>query len=251
MYNVGIMSYKELLQKIDPLKNPKHVAVIMDGNGRWAKKRGVSRLIGHKNGVESVRAIVEACVELSIPYLTIYAFSTENWTRPEDEVKGLLKLILNSLINEIDTMNKQNIVVRFLGSDLGLSKEYRMKIKEECKKTENNTGLNFNIAFNYGGRVELLEAIKTIAMKVKNNELLPEDIDENLINLSLYTAGMPDPDLLIRTSGEKRLSNFLIWQSAYSEFYFTDILWPDFKKIEFIEALIDYQNRQRRYGGSQ
>ncbi len=245
------MRYKELLKNIDPLNLPKHVAVIMDGNGRWAKKRGASRLIGHKNGVESVRAIVEACVELSIPYLTIYAFSTENWTRPEEEVKGLLKLILNSLIDEIDTMNKQNIVVRFLGTDLGLSEDYRGKIKNECQKTIKNTGLNFNIAFNYGGRVELIDAFKSIATRLMNKEISFDQINEQMINDCLYTSGMPDPDIIIRTSGEKRLSNFLIWQSAYSELYFTNILWPDFKKSEFVEAIIDYQNRQRRYGGSQ
>jgi undecaprenyl diphosphate synthase len=244
------MDYKDLIKKLDKKKMPAHIAVIMDGNGRWAKKFGANRLWGHKNGVESVRAIVEASVEIGLKYLTIYAFSTENWSRPEDEVKGLLKLILDSLINEIDSMNKQNIVVRFLGTDLGLSEEYRNKIKAECDKTSANTGLNFNIAFNYGGKQEMIEAIKAVSDKVKNNEIQLNDITPELISDHLYTKNMPDPDLIIRTSGEKRLSNFLIWQSAYSEFYFTDILWPDFKKPEYLQAIIDYQNRQRRYGGT-
>lgn len=244
------MDYKDLLKKLDKKKIPNHVAVIMDGNGRWAKKLGANRLWGHKNGVESVRAIVEASVETGLKYLTIYAFSTENWTRPEDEVKGLLKLILDSLINEIDSMNKQNIVVRFLGTDLGLSETYRKKIKDECEKTSGNSGLNFNIAFNYGGRQELLDAFKNIGQQIENKELKSDDITFDLISSHLYTANMPDPDLIIRTSGEQRLSNFLIWQSAYAEYYFTDVLWPDFKKAEFIEALLDYQSRQRRYGGS-
>jgi len=244
------MDYKDLIKKLDKKKMPAHIAVIMDGNGRWAKKFGANRLWGHKNGVESVRAIVEASVEIGLKYLTIYAFSTENWSRPEDEVKGLLKLILDSLINEIDSMNKQNIVVRFLGTDLGPSEEYRNKIKAECDKTSANTGLNFNIAFNYGGKQEMIEAIKAVSDKVKNNEIQLNDITPELISDHLYTKNMPDPDLIIRTSGEKRLSNFLIWQSAYSEFYFTDILWPDFKKPEYLQAIIDYQNRQRRYGGT-
>ncbi|HOD53047.1 MAG TPA: isoprenyl transferase [Candidatus Cloacimonadota bacterium] len=245
------MNYKELIKKIEPDKMPQHVGVIMDGNGRWAKKRGATRLWGHKNGVESVRAIVEASVEIGLKYLTIYAFSTENWSRPDDEVKGLLKLILDSLIKEIDSMSKQNIVVRFIGTDMGLSEEYKMKIEKECEKSYHNTGLNFNIAFNYGGRTELLEGIRKVSEMVKNNQIQPEEIDEKMISDHLYTKGMPDPDLIIRSSGEKRLSNFLIWQSAYAEFYFTDVLWPDFRKKEFIEGIIDYQNRQRRYGGSQ
>ncbi|HPY96827.1 MAG TPA: isoprenyl transferase [Candidatus Cloacimonadota bacterium] len=243
------MNYKDLIKQLD--KNlPDHIGVIMDGNGRWAKKQGAGRLWGHKNGVESVRALVEASVEIGLKYLTIYAFSTENWTRPDDEVKGLLKLILDSLINEIDSMSKQNIVVRFLGTDIGLSKEYQSKINKECQKTYNNNGLNFNIAFNYGGRLELIEGIKSIATKIQNNTLTINQINEEIISQELYTANMPDPDLIIRTSGEKRLSNFLIWQSAYAEFYFTDTLWPDFRKSEFIEAILDYQKRQRRYGGT-
>ncbi len=244
------MNYKDLLKQLDPSKLPQHIGVIMDGNGRWAKKHGAARLWGHKNGVESVRAIVEASVEMGLKYLTIYAFSTENWSRPDDEVKGLLKLILDSLINEIDSMSKQNIVVRFLGTNMGLSEEYRMKIEKECEKSYHNTGLNFNIAFNYGGRMEILDGVRKIAIMLKEGQITPEQIDETLISDHLYTRGMPDPDLIIRTSGEKRLSNFLIWQSAYAEFYFTDVLWPDFRKMEFIEGILDYQKRQRRYGGS-
>ncbi|MDD2650297.1 MAG: isoprenyl transferase [Candidatus Cloacimonadales bacterium] len=244
------MNYKEIIKKLDNNKLPKHIGVIMDGNGRWANKQGAIRLWGHKHGVESVRAIVEASVEVGIKYLTIYAFSTENWTRPEDEVKGLLKLILDSLIKEVDALNKQNIIVRFLGTDLGLSDEYKQKIEKECEKTYTNNGLNFNIAFNYGGRLELLEGIKTIAKQIQENKISLSDIDESIVSSVLYTSGMPDPDLIIRTSGEQRLSNFLIWQSAYAEFYFTDVLWPDFRKKDFVKAILEYQNRQRRYGGS-
>lgn len=241
--------FESLKKQISPDKLPQHVAVIMDGNGRWAKKHGAGRLYGHKNGVESVRAIVETSVEIGLKYLTIYAFSTENWARPEDEVKGLLKLILDSLINEIDQMSKNNIKVRFIGSNTNLNPEYQYKINEECKKSWDNTGLNFNIAMNYGGRIELLEAIKKMIPDIKSGKINEESLNEELFENYLYTAGMPDPDLMIRTSGEKRLSNYLIWQSAYTELYFTDILWPDFKKTAFLEAIIDFQNRNRRFGG--
>jgi undecaprenyl diphosphate synthase len=243
------------MKKFDILKSqiiserlPNHVAVIMDGNGRWAKSRGAGRLFGHKNGVESVRAIVEASVEIGLKYLTIYAFSTENWSRPMDEVKGLLKLILDSLVNEIDQMSKNNIVIRFIGSDINLASDYQEKIKSECKKSWNNTGLNFNIAMNYGGRQEILEAIKSMIPDIVKGSITTENIDETLFEKYLYTTGMPEPDLMIRTSGEMRLSNYLIWQSAYTELYFTDILWPDFKKEAFLEAIIDFQKRNRRFG---
>ncbi|MDD4155833.1 MAG: isoprenyl transferase [Candidatus Cloacimonetes bacterium] len=241
-----IEKYKKL---INSKKLPNHIAVIMDGNGRWAKKQGAGRLYGHRNGVESVRAIVEASVEIGLKYLTIYAFSTENWSRPEDEVKGLLKLILDSLVNEIDQMSKNNIVVRFIGTNKNLSPEYQEKIHRECEKSWNNTGLNFNIAMNYGGRLEILEAVKKIMPLIKSGEINEENICEKDIEQYLYTAGMPDPDLMIRTSGEMRLSNYLIWQSAYTELYFTDILWPDFKKEAFLKAIVDFQKRNRRFGG--
>ena len=244
------------MKKIDKLKNqiipnkiPNHIAVIMDGNGRWAKSIGASRLYGHKNGVESVRAIVEASVEIGLKYLTIYAFSTENWSRPDDEVKGLLKLILDSLVNEIDQMSQNNIIVRFIGSKDNLSAEYQKKINDECQKSWNNTGLNFCIAMNYGGRQEILDAIKNMIPEIAKGAINTENLNESMIEKHLYTAGIPDPDFMIRTSGEKRMSNFLLWQSAYTELYFTDIFWPDFKKEAFLEAIIDFQNRNRRFGG--
>ncbi|MCL2063240.1 MAG: isoprenyl transferase [Candidatus Cloacimonetes bacterium] len=241
--------FEKLKSQIDPKKLPNHIAVIMDGNGRWAKKKGAGRLYGHKNGVESVRAIVEASVEIGLKYLTIYAFSTENWSRPEDEVKGLLKLILDSLVNEIDQMSKNNIVVRFIGSNDNLSLEYQKKIQDECKKSWNNTGLNFNIAMNYGGRLELIDAIKEMMPEIISGDINKDNLDEKIFEKYLYTSDIPDPDFMVRTSGEKRLSNFLIWQSAYTELYFTDILWPDFKKEAFLEAILDFQNRNRRFGG--
>ncbi len=243
------MKYEDILKDLDRTNLPRHIAVIMDGNGRWAKKRGASRLLGHKNGVASVRSIVEACVDIKLEYLTIYAFSTENWSRPEDEVKGLFKLILNSLLDELEDLGRKNIKVQFIGTDLGLNEDYRNKLLTESQKTWGNTGLNFNIAFNYGGRLEMIDAVKKISQLVKENKIEPDQINSKLIEAYLYTANMPDPDLVIRTSGEKRLSNFLIWQTAYAELYFTDVLWPDFRKDGFIEAIVEYQRRQRRFGG--
>jgi len=227
---------------------PAHIAVIMDGNGRWAKRKGATRLFGHKNGVESVRAIVEASVEIGLKNLTIYAFSTENWSRPADEVNGLLKLILDSLIGEIEQMSRNNIVVRFIGSNQNLSPQYQQKILQECQKSWQNTGLHFFIAMNYGGRFEIIEGVKKIVDDVAKGVINASDIGEKMFEQYLYTNGVPDPDLLIRTSGEKRLSNFLVWQSAYTELYFTDVLWPDFTKECFLEAIIDFQKRDRRYG---
>ena len=241
--------YNELKSQLNPDLIPNHVAVIMDGNGRWAKKKGAGRLFGHKSGADAVRAVVETSVDIGIKYLTVYAFSTENWSRPEDEVKGLLKLILDSLINEIEELSQNNIIVRFLGTKHNLTEEYQQRIKQECEKTYHNTGLNFYVAMNYGGRTEILEAIKTMLQDIQNGKITEENLSEEVFENYLYTTGVPDPDLLIRTSGEKRLSNYLIWQSANTELYFTDILWPDFKKEAFLEAILDYQNRKRRFGG--
>ena len=239
---------KILIEQIKQKKLPQHIAVIMDGNGRWAKKKGAARLFGHKNGVESVRAIVESSVEIGLKYLTIYAFSTENWSRPVEEVNGLLKLILDSLIKEIDQMSKNNIIVTFVGSKQHLTEEYQNRIIQECQKSWNNTGLNFNIAMNYGGRLEIIDSIKKMIPDVLSGVITEDMITEKLFSNYLYTSGIPDPDLMIRTSGEKRLSNFLIWQSAYTELYFTETLWPDFKKEAYLEAILDYQNRNRRFG---
>jgi undecaprenyl diphosphate synthase len=241
--------FDKLKAQIIPEKLPKHVAIIMDGNGRWAKKRGADRLFGHKNGAEAVRACIETSVEIGIKYLTVYAFSTENWSRPDEEVKGLLKLILDSLIREIDELSQNNIVVRFIGTTTNLTPEYRERILQQCKKSWANTGFNLNIAMNYGGRTELIEAVRDMMPDIINGTITCDNLDEKMFEKYLYTKGMPDPDLMIRTSGEKRLSNYLIWQSAYTELYFTDVLWPDFKKVAFLEAILDFQNRKRKYGG--
>jgi undecaprenyl diphosphate synthase len=241
--------YKKLIEMVNPERLPTHVAVIMDGNGRWANKRGATRLFGHKNGAEAVRACIEVSVEIGIKYLTVYAFSTENWSRPAEEVTGLLQLIIDSLIREIDELSENNIIVRFIGTTTNLPTDYRKNVDKVCQKTWTNTGLNLNIAMNYGGRVELLDAMKSMMPDIINGDITQDNLDDSIFERYLYTAGMPDPDLMIRTSGEKRLSNYLIWQSAYTELYFTNILWPDFKKEAFLEAIIDFQNRNRKYGG--
>lgn len=242
------MSYKELIPKLNKQKLPQHVAIIMDGNGRWADQHHKRRIEGHRAGVKAVRRIVETAVEIELAYLTVYAFSTENWRRSKNEVSYLLKLIMDSLIKEIDELNKNNVNIRFIGSKKELSKKYNKKVIETCKKSWNNDGLHLNVAMNYGGRRELLDAIQEIVTDSKSGKLLENELNEAKVNEYLYTAGMPDPDLIIRTSGEERLSNFLIWQSAYSEFWFTKTLWPDFSRREFIEAILDYQKRKRRYG---
>ncbi|MCL1827487.1 MAG: isoprenyl transferase [Candidatus Cloacimonetes bacterium] len=242
-------TFEKLKAQLNHDLMPVHVAVIMDGNGRWAKKKGAGRLFGHKSGARSVRAIVEASVEIGIKYLTVYAFSTENWSRPESEVKGLLNLILNSLIEEIEELSENNIRVSFIGSDKNISTDYSEKVKKECEKTKDNTGLNFIVAMNYGGKIELLDAVKKMIPDIKKGNITADNLTEATFESHLYTTDIPDPDLLIRTSGEIRLSNFLIWQSAYAELYFTDILWPDFDKVAFLEAILEYQNRKRRFGG--
>ncbi len=242
------MNYKELIAKLDKSQMPRHIAVIMDGNGRWAKLHKTKRVFGHRKGVEAVRRIVETAVEAKLEYLTIYAFSTENWTRSKAEVNYLLKLIMDSLINEINELIKNNVNIRFLGSEKDLSEQYNKKVLQNCKKSWNNTGLHLNVAMNYGGRRELLEAFNKILQAVKSGKMADQKIDEDIINNYLYTANMPDPDMIIRTSGEKRLSNFLIWQSAYSELWFTKTLWPDFSHEEFIQSILDFQKRKRRFG---
>lgn len=235
--------YKQLIKNLDPAKIPQHIGIIMDGNGRWAKKRMQPRLFGHRAGAKAIRKVVELGVELKLKIITFYAFSTENWTRPADEVNGLLKLLIEYLTDEIPELNAQNIFVDFIGSEAGLDEDYLATIHSLAAQTHQNTGMKVNIAFNYGGRLEIIEAIK---------KLKPDDIEKlNPDNFGdyLYTAGQSDPDLIIRTSGEYRLSNFLIWQAAYSEIYITDTLWPDFDKIAFLNALLDFQSRKRRFGG--
>jgi len=242
------MEYKKLIEKIDKDRLHRHIAIIMDGNGRWAKLHNTKRINGHKKGVEAVSNIVEASIDIGIEYLTVYAFSTENWKRSKTEVNYLLKLIMDSLIKEIDRLNKNNVSIRFFGSKEELSSNYNRKVIETCKKSWKNTGLHFNVAMNYGGRREIIDAFQNIYSDIKAKKLSSNDINNETIGKYLYTAGIPDPDLMIRTSGEIRLSNFLVWQTAYSEFWFTDTLWPDFSKIEYAEAILDYQNRNRRFG---
>jgi undecaprenyl diphosphate synthase len=244
-------NYKELIPLLDKTKMPKHIGVIMDGNGRWAKRNSSTRLQGHHQGVKTVREIVEASVEIGLKYLTIYAFSTENWRRSKQEVHGLLKLIMDTLIKEIDDLTKNNIVVKFIGSQKGIDPAYYEKIQKNCSKSWNNTGLTINVAMNYGGRQELIDMVKSIMQTNEEKHIDLEHIDEQMISQHLYTKNIPDPDLLIRTSGEYRLSNFLIWQAAYAELWFTETLWPDFNKYEFIQAVLDYQKRSRRFGAEE
>jgi len=240
--------YKEIKNKIDPGLLPRHIAIIMDGNGRWAELHNTKRINGHKKGVEAVRKIVEVSVEIGLKYLTIYAFSTENWARSKREVNYLLKLIMDSLVNEIEELNRNGVNIRFIGSRKELSESYNKKVIETCKKSWKNEKLYLNVAMNYGGRRELIEAIQQISHDYAQNKLDISRLDNKKLEQYLYTAGIPDPDLIIRTSGEQRLSNFLIWQSAYSEFWFTHTLWPDFSKAEFLQAIVEYQNRDRRFG---
>ena len=236
------------LEKIDKKALPRHVAIIMDGNGRWAKKHNKARIHGHRYAVNSVRKCVEASVELELPILTLYAFSTENWQRPKKEVSDLMNLFFEFLKKELNTMLKNNVRFRLIGDREKLPNFLQERLTHALESTSKNTGLLLNLALNYGGRDEIVRAVRSIALAVKKGDVLPENVDENLISDKTYTAGIADPDLIIRTSGELRLSNFLIWQSAYSEYYFTDVLWPDFTKDNLHEALIAFQQRKRRHG---
>lgn len=229
-------------------KLPSHVAIIMDGNGRWAKQRGKLRVFGHENGVEAVRKTVENCAQLQIQYLTLYAFSTENWNRPKLEVETLMKLLVASLRKELDTLSKNNIRLKALGNIESLPPKAQEELDEVISKTAKNSGLTLSLALSYGSREELKTAIKTISLKVKNNIISPENIDETVINTHLYTHFLPDVDLLIRTSGERRISNFLLWQIAYAELFFIDVFWPDFNEHHLVEAILSYQDRERRFG---
>lgn len=233
---------------VSKLNIPNHVAIILDGNGRWAKKRLMPRNYGHLQGAKTVEQICEDADSLGIKYLTVYAFSTENWNRPQDEVDALMKLLRNYLSNCIERANKNNMRVRVIGEKSRLSDDIRNKITELEKVSEVNTGLNFTIALNYGSRDEILRAVRRISEDVKSGRIVADNIDDRLISDYLDTSDIPDPDLLIRTSGEERLSNFLLWQCAYTEFYFTDVLWPDFNKSELIKAIEKYSGRDRRFG---
>ena len=238
------MAYKE---QIDPARVPQHVAIIMDGNGRWAKKQGNIRLVGHKFGVGSVRRVTEAAAQIGVKYLTLYAFSTENWNRPPAEVTGLMALLSSTIESEISSLIKNNVRIRVLGDDQ-LPAALRSKLAAAEEKTKDNTGLNLVLALSYSGRWEIAEAAKRIARDSAAGKLDPEKVDDKLFASYLPSAYMPDPELLIRTSGEYRISNFLLWQTAYSEFYFTDILWPDFDAESFYQAIVDFQHRERRFG---
>ena len=227
---------------------PKHIAIIMDGNGRWAKKIGKYRNAGHKAGSKSVEKVVEACTELGVEALTLFAFSTENWNRPKIEINLLMRLLLLSLNKELENLNKNNIRFKTIGDLDRLPKKVQSYLKKVSKETQNNTRMTLTLAISYGAREEIINAIKTIGDKVKNNLISLKNIDESVINQHLYTHYLPDVDLLIRTSGEKRISNFLLWQIAYAELYFTKKLWPDFSKKDLYEAIINYQKRERRFG---
>ncbi len=236
------------ISNIDKDKLPKHIAVIMDGNGRWAKLHGKPRVFGHKNGVKSVREVSEAAAELGVQYLTLYAFSTENWSRPALEISALMGLLVETIRNEVSTLNENNIKLEAIGDISKLPARSYKALLEGIEKTKNNTGLTLVLALNYSSRWELTTAMKRVAHEVKEGRLDPEQINEHLITSNLGTANYPDPELLIRTSGEQRISNYLLWQIAYSELYFTDIYWPDFRKEHFYEAIIDFQQRERRFG---
>ena len=238
----------DLKEQIHKEKLPNHVAIIMDGNGRWAKQQGFMRVIAHENGTKAVRQAVEASAEIGIKNLTLYAFSTENWKRPKLEVQTLMKLLVKSLKREIKTLQDNNIKLSAIGSLHDLPQKAQQELLDVIEKTKNNTNMTLTLALSYGSREEIVNVIKELSVKVKNNIISPESIDESIINKHLYTQNLPDVDLLIRTSGEQRISNFLLWQIAYAELYFTDILWPDFKKENLYEALINYQNRERRFG---
>ncbi len=237
-------------KKILENKNlPQHIAIIMDGNGRWAKKRGLPRIAGHKAGVKTVKRIVKAAGELNIKFLTLFTFSTENWRRPKKEVSAIMGLLYKTTKKEIDELYQNNVRLITTGRIDGFSPRRKEILEKAMEKTKNNTGLTLNLALNYSGRVEILDAVKKIIKDLKRGKIDEEKIDSKLFSSYLYTKDLPDPDLLIRTSGELRLSNFLLWQTSYTELYITDVLWPDFSVSDFHQAILDYQKRERRFGG--
>ncbi|MCP4483152.1 MAG: isoprenyl transferase [Flavobacteriaceae bacterium] len=237
-----------LLSEINIDQLPNHIAIIMDGNGRWAKSKGLLRNIGHQNGAKTVKEVVETCAKINVKYLTLYAFSTENWNRPKLEVELLMKLLISSLKKEVKTLQKNNIKLSTIGNLNSLPTKVANELKDVIEKTKDNNRLTLTLALSYGSREELIKTIKEISLKVKNNLISPENIDKSVINNHLYDHYLPDVDLLIRTSGEQRISNFLLWEIAYAELFFSDILWPDFNKENLFEAILNYQNRERRFG---
>jgi len=239
----------KLKEQIDMNRIPKHIAIIMDGNGRWAKKRFLPRTAGHREGVERVSEIVEAASDLNVQCLSLYAFSTENWKRPKEEIDALMNLLILYINRELDRIHKNNIRMRVMGDVSKLPKNVAEKVQMAIEKTKDNTGMVLNIGLNYGGRDEIIRAVKNILADVKRGKLKEEDINSDMFSKYLYTSELPDPDLLIRPSGELRLSNFMLYQVAYTEFWFSEIYWPDFKPKNLYEAIIDYQKRDRRFGG--
>jgi undecaprenyl diphosphate synthase len=235
-------------KRIDLAKLPKHVAIIMDGNGRWAKNKGEHRIFGHQHGVSSVRECTEAAAELGVKFLTLYAFSTENWSRPKEEVDALMELLVQTILAETPTLNKNNVRLLAIGNLKSLPGKCYEQLQEAMAETANNSGLTLVLALSYSAKWEIVDAVKNIAQAVKEGKIDIEKIDDHIIDEHLTTKGIPDPELLIRTSGEHRISNFLLWQIAYAEFYFTETLWPDFKRAAFFEAIVDYQTRERRFG---
>ncbi len=237
-----------LKENIDFNNLPRHIAVIMDGNGRWAKGKGAARIFGHRNAIQAVKDVTEGCGELGVKYLTLYAFSTENWGRPKEEVDALMELLVNTLKKEINTLHENQVKLHTIGDVSHLPKDCQNNLAEAIEATKNNSGLTLQLALNYSGRWEIVEAAKKLAEEVKNGLIQPQEIDEHYFAEHLKTAGVPDPELLIRTSGELRVSNFLLWQIAYTEIFITPTLWPDFRKENLYEAICAYQKRERRFG---
>jgi undecaprenyl diphosphate synthase len=240
---------ERLFAELDANKLPQHIAVIMDGNGRWAQRRHLPRIAGHRAGVQSARTVIETCARLNIPALTLYAFSMENWRRPKAEIDFLMRLLREYLRKELPVIHRNNIRLLVIGRPDQLPEAVRTDVERAMDQTAKNSGMRLAVALNYGGRAELVDAFNRILDRVRNNGLANARVDEEMISQHLYTAGLPDPDLLIRTSGEMRVSNFLLWQIAYAEIYVTETLWPDFTRAQLLEALLDFQKRERRYGG--
>lgn len=237
-----------LIESVNKKNVPSHIAIIMDGNGRWAKQRGTQRIFGHRNGVSAVRAAIEASAELGVKYLTLYAFSTENWNRPKIEVDALMSLLINTINTETETLIKNNIALKTIGDTQSLPKAVQKKLNEVIERTSISTGLTVILALSYSSRWEITRAVRNLVQDFSNKKIAVEDINEEKLSSYMTTSGIPDPELIIRTSGEYRISNFLLWQLAYSELYFTATLWPDFDKEELYKAVIDYQKRERRFG---
>ena len=246
---MGIFKRKQKAESVDFTALPEHIAIILDGNGRWARRRGLPRTAGHAVGSENFRKVATYCNDIGIKYLTVYAFSTENWKRPEEEVGTIMSLLEKYIIEAISEVRKKNLRLRFWGSRDGISDRIKALMEESERESESMTGMQVNVCLNYGSRDEITNAVRTISKKVKNGELSINDISESLISDNLYSAGTPDPDLLIRPGGELRLSNYLLWQLAYSEMYFTDKMWPEFDEKELDKAIVAFQKRNRRYGG--